>query len=63
MTDVTRILSAIAQGDPQAAEQLPPLVYGRLPEQKPVQALRPWTSSRKKSVRGRTTTGRFPLLS
>ena len=30
MTDVTRILSAIEQGDPQAAEQLLPLVYGEL---------------------------------
>jgi RNA polymerase sigma factor (TIGR02999 family) len=30
MTDVTRILSAIAQGDPQAAEQLLPLVYDEL---------------------------------
>ena len=30
MTDVTRILDAIAQGDPQAAEQLLPLVYDEL---------------------------------
>ena len=30
MSDVTRILSAIDQGDPQAAEQLLPLVYGEL---------------------------------
>jgi RNA polymerase sigma factor (TIGR02999 family) len=30
MKDVTRILSAIEQGDPQAAEQLLPLVYGEL---------------------------------
>jgi RNA polymerase sigma factor (TIGR02999 family) len=30
MTDVTRILSAIEQGDPQAAEQLMPLVYDEL---------------------------------
>ena len=30
MTDVTRILSAIGQGDPQAAEQLLPLVYDEL---------------------------------
>src|SRR5438132_1478191 len=30
MTDVTRILSAIEQGDPQAAEQLLPLVYAEL---------------------------------
>jgi RNA polymerase sigma factor (TIGR02999 family) len=30
MTDVTRILSAIEQGDPSAAEQLLPLVYGEL---------------------------------
>lgn len=30
MTDVTRILSAIEQGDPQAAKQLLPLVYEEL---------------------------------
>src|SRR3954471_13732332 len=30
MTDVTRILSAIERGDPQAAEQLLPLVYEEL---------------------------------
>jgi RNA polymerase sigma factor (TIGR02999 family) len=30
MTEVTRILSAIEQGDPQAAEQLLPLVYAEL---------------------------------
>ena len=30
MTEVTRILSAIEQGDPQAAEQLLPLVYEEL---------------------------------
>jgi RNA polymerase sigma factor (TIGR02999 family) len=30
MSDVTRILSAIEQGDPSAAEQLLPLVYGEL---------------------------------
>src|SRR5271157_2955934 len=30
MSDVTRILSAIDQGDPLAAEQLLPLVYGEL---------------------------------
>jgi RNA polymerase sigma factor (TIGR02999 family) len=30
MTDVTRILSAIEQGDPEAAEQLLPLVYDEL---------------------------------
>ena len=30
MADVTRILSAIEQGDPQAAEQLLPLVYNEL---------------------------------
>ena len=30
MTDVTRILSAIEQGDPSAAEQLLPLVYEKL---------------------------------
>jgi RNA polymerase sigma factor (TIGR02999 family) len=32
MTDVTRILSAIEQGDPRAAEQLLPLVYDELRE-------------------------------
>src|ERR1700675_1531011 len=30
MSDVTQILSAIEQGDPQAAEQLLPLVYDEL---------------------------------
>src|SRR5436305_13632035 len=30
MTEVTRILSAVAQGDPQASEDLLPLVYGEL---------------------------------
>src|SRR6266568_4245062 len=30
MSDVTRILSAIEQGDPHAAEQLLPLVYAEL---------------------------------
>ncbi|MGA2254983.1 MAG: ECF-type sigma factor, partial [Thermoguttaceae bacterium] len=30
MHEVTRILSAIDQGDPQAAEQLLPLVYHEL---------------------------------
>jgi RNA polymerase sigma factor (TIGR02999 family) len=30
MTDVTRILSAVEQGDPRAAEQLLPLVYDEL---------------------------------
>src|SRR5436190_10836550 len=30
MSDVTQILSAIEHGDPQAAEQLLPLVYGEL---------------------------------
>src|SRR5262249_53810813 len=47
MTDVTRILSAIEQGDPSAAEQLLPLVYdelrklaaARLAHEKPGQTL------------------------
>ncbi len=47
MTDITRILSAIDQGDPQAAEQLLPLVYdelrklaaARLAQEKPGQTL------------------------
>jgi RNA polymerase sigma factor (TIGR02999 family) len=47
MTDVTRILSAIEQGDPRAAEQLLPLVYDelrqlaaqRLAQEKPGQTL------------------------
>jgi DNA-binding GntR family transcriptional regulator len=30
MSEVTRILAAIEQGDPQAAEQLLPLVYDEL---------------------------------
>src|SRR6185312_12644281 len=49
MTDVTRILSAIEQGDPHAAEQLLPLVYDelrklaaqRLAQEKPGQTLQP----------------------
>src|SRR5262244_2549743 len=32
MSEVTRILSAIEQGDPAAAEQLLPLVYHELPK-------------------------------
>jgi RNA polymerase sigma factor (TIGR02999 family) len=47
MTDVTRILSAMEQGDPQAADQLLPLVYDglrqlaaqRLAQEKPGQTL------------------------
>ena len=47
MTDVTRILSAAAEGDPHAAEQLLPLVYdelrklatARLAQEKPGQTL------------------------
>jgi DNA-directed RNA polymerase specialized sigma24 family protein len=47
MTEVTRILSAIDQGDAQAAEQLLPLVYNelrrlaaqRLSQEKPGQTL------------------------
>src|SRR5689334_8836956 len=47
MTDVTRILSAIEEGEPQAAEQLLPLVYDelrrlaaqRLAQEKPGQTL------------------------
>ncbi len=47
MSEVTRILSAIAQGDPRAAEQLLPLVYEelrrlaaqRLTQEKPGQTL------------------------
>ena len=49
MTDVTQILSAIKQGDPQAASQLLPLVYAelrqlaahRLAHQPPGQTLQP----------------------
>jgi RNA polymerase sigma factor (TIGR02999 family) len=49
MTEVTRILNAIGQGDPVAAEQLLPLVYGelrklaaqRLAREKPGQTLEP----------------------
>src|SRR6186713_1719583 len=47
MSDVTQLLSAIDQGDPQAAEQLLPLVYdelrklatARLAEERPGQTL------------------------
>src|SRR5258708_1413412 len=49
MNDVARILSAIEQGDPKAAGELLPLVYGelrrlskqRLPREKPAQTLQP----------------------
>src|SRR5262249_14157371 len=49
MSDVTRILSAIEQGDPHAAEQLLPLVYDelrqlaaqKLAQEKPGQTLEP----------------------
>src|SRR5262249_4980873 len=49
MSEVTRILSAIEQGDPYAAEQLLPLVYDelrrlaaqRLAQEKPGQTLQP----------------------
>jgi RNA polymerase sigma factor (TIGR02999 family) len=49
MTDLTRILSAIEQGDPHAAEQLLPLVYDelrklaaqKLAQEKPGQTLQP----------------------
>ena len=49
MTDVTRILTAMAKGDPSAAEQLLPLVYdelrqlaaARLADEKPGQTLQP----------------------
>jgi RNA polymerase sigma factor (TIGR02999 family) len=40
MTDVTRILSAIEQGDPHAAEQLLPLVYEELRQLAAVQMAR-----------------------
>jgi RNA polymerase sigma factor (TIGR02999 family) len=49
MSDVTRVLSAIEQGDPHAAEQLLPLVYDelrkraaqKLAQEKPGQTLQP----------------------
>jgi RNA polymerase sigma factor (TIGR02999 family) len=49
MSDVTRILSAMEQGDPHAAEQLLPLVYddlrqlaaAKLAQEKPGQTLQP----------------------
>src|SRR5438876_3739183 len=49
MSDVMRILSAIEQGDPHAAEQLLPLVYAelrrlaaqKLAQEKPGQTLQP----------------------
>src|SRR3954452_20523446 len=49
MSDVTRILSQIEQGDPQAAEQLLPLVYdelrrlaaAKLAHERPGQTLQP----------------------
>jgi hypothetical protein len=36
MSEVTRILSAIEQGDPHAADQLLPVVYDELRKQKNV---------------------------
>lgn len=49
MSEITRVLSAIDQGDPHAAEQLLPLVYGelrklaeqKLAQEKPGQTLQP----------------------
>ena len=49
MTEVTRILSAVEQGDPHAAEQLLPLIYeelrqlaaARLAQENPGQTLQP----------------------
>jgi len=56
MTEVTRILAAIEQGDPLAAEKLLPLVYDelrrlaaqKLAEEKPGQTLQAtaWSASR-----------------
>ena len=58
MNDITRILSAIEHGDPQAAEQLLPLVYDelrklaaaqKLAQEKPGQTLQaqpPWSTRR-----------------
>jgi hypothetical protein len=58
MSEVTRILSAVEQGDPHAAEQLLPLVYDELRKlaaqkmahEAPGQALQPmlaqWSRSR-----------------
>jgi hypothetical protein len=57
MSDVTRILSAIDQGDPHAAEQFLPLVYdelrrlpaGQMARQKPGQTLTPRPSCMKRT--------------
>jgi len=49
MSEVTRVLSAIEQGDPHAAEQLLPLVYDelrKLAAQKMAQTKRPARRSR-----------------
>ena len=54
MNEVTRILSAVEQGDPQAAEQLLPLVYTelrklaaqRLAQEEPGQTLQPKSTLR-----------------
>src|ERR1700733_14389628 len=59
MNEVTRILSAIDQGDPKAAEQLLPLVYGelrklaaqRLTKEKPGQTLQATALVREAYVR------------
>ena len=69
MSEVTRIVSAIEQGDPQAAEQLLPLVYDelrklaaqKLAQEKPGQTLQATALVQDVHLRlvGRTETGRF----
>ena len=53
MSDVTRILSAIEQGDSQAAEQLLPLVYEEL------RKLAAQRLSKEKAKRGQRATARI----
>jgi len=45
MKDVTRILSAIEQGDPQAAEQMLPLIYDELRKLAAQKLVGPWIFS------------------
>jgi hypothetical protein len=69
MREVTRILSAIEQGDPHAAEQLLPLVYDELrrraaPEQPGTALVReapsPPTGGQRRSLRAGTSSGPPP---
>lgn len=68
MSEVTRILSAIAEGDPQAASQLLPLVYDelrqlaamKLAHENPGQTLQPTALVHEAYLRLTTSPGRGP---